>query len=74
MAKNHFKIKGEGNKCPKCKKVMERRERIKMPKNKTYYFTEWDYCLNCKFVQHYDEFKSFDWQEDERQQSFLRSI
>ena len=66
---------GEGKECKKCWKPMERRKHpINWKSKKSYYFTEWDYCQNCKHIQHYDEFKSSDWQEIERQQSFLKSI
>lgn len=63
--RSYAKVKGKGNDCPKCGEVMERRERKLAPKNKTYFFTEWDYCTNCSHVQHYEEFKSNDWKENE---------
>lgn len=72
--KSYAKVKGEGKDCPKGCGKMQRRERIKPPVNKTYYFKEWDYCPSCSHLQHYDEFKSDTWQEEERQRSFLRSI
>lgn len=72
---NHYaQIKGIGNNCPKCIEPMQRRERVKAPKDKTYFFTEWDYCLKCGHVQHYDEFKCPNWKEIERQQSFLINL
>ncbi len=24
-----------------------------------YYFSEWDYCKNCKHVQHYNKYKQY---------------
>lgn len=63
--KSYAFVKGKGNDCPKCKIPMQRRARKKPPANKTYFFTEWDYCPNCSHIQHYDEFKSSDWKEAE---------
>lgn len=68
-----YKIIGLGNKCPKCLKEMERRGHNERPK-KTWYYEMWDYCKDCKHVQHYDDFKSLAWQEDERREQFLRDI
>ena len=72
--KSYARIKGDGNSCPKCGKPMQRRERIKPPENKTYFYKEWDYCIDCRHVQHYEEFKSSQWQEDEQQKSFFESL
>ena len=69
-----YNIIGQGNECPKCRNKMERREHKEIPTTKTYYFKKWDYCQPCGHLQHYEEFKSSAWQEDERQQSFLKSI
>jgi len=49
-------------KCPKCDQEMERRKH--RPNeiahlSKPYYFSEWDYCKNCRHVQHYEKFKVF---------------
>ena len=71
---NRINRKLSENKCPKCKELMERRSWKEKPKNKNYFYTEWDYCKPCGFVQHYEEFKSNDWQEDERQDSFMRNL
>lgn len=64
-----------GNKCPKCSESMKRK---KHPSHwiptKSYYFTEWDHCEKCKHVQHYDEFRSQGWQEQERQSNHLKNI
>lgn len=57
--KGYAKVKGLGNDCPKCSSVMERRERTRVPKNKAYFFSEWDYCKLCSHVQHYNEFKIY---------------
>jgi hypothetical protein len=63
-----------GGDCPKCKNKMERRKRIKPPTGKSYFYTEWDYCRPCQHVQHYDQFKSANWQEEELQHQFFKSI
>ena len=72
--KRYARRKGDGKECPKCKVLMERRERIIPPVNKSYFYKEWDYCLKCGHIQHYPEFMSEDWKEDERQQTFLSSL
>jgi len=53
---------GDGKPCPKCFKVMERRKHKDIP-SKTWFYQKWDYCLDCKHVQHYEEFKSNAWKE-----------
>jgi hypothetical protein len=81
-------IKSDGEQCPHCKKTMQRRghttisdKQLKQP----YYYSEWDYCYPCKHVQHYEKFKVFnvsyrkpehiqDYEEIQRQESFLRNI
>ena len=68
------RVRSDSGNCPKCNTVMQRRERIKPPTNKTYFFTEWDYCPNCSFIQHYEEFKSTDWQESEEMENHFFSI
>lgn len=35
---------------------MQRRKRI-CSRIDTYWFSEWDYCVNCKHVQHYEKYK-----------------
>lgn len=68
-------IIGEGENCPKCKKPMSRKKHPPHWRNiKSYYYTEWDYCKPCGHVQHYEEYKSHEWQEVERQKSFFKSI
>lgn len=61
---------------------MERRahkEGFTRKKENYYFFKEWDYCKPCKHLQHYEEFKvttgrGSDWEEIQRQTSFLRSL
>jgi uncharacterized protein with PIN domain len=72
--KQYAKVKGIGKDCPKCKVPMETRERILPPKDKSYYYTQWDYCTQCGHVQHYEQYKSSDWQEVERQDQFMKSL
>ena len=46
--------------CPKCSTKMERRKHYKITpkmKEKAYLFSEWDFCLKCKHLQHYNKFK-----------------
>lgn len=45
--------------CPQCRRTMERRAHVTVPENKPYYFSEWDYCINCGYLQHYEKFKVF---------------
>jgi hypothetical protein len=74
MKVKNIKVNISEKVCPKCKKLMERRTRIGRPKNKTYYYTEWDYCKPCGHVQHYDEYKSAKWQEDDNRAEFCKHI
>ena len=50
-----------GKVCPVCCKKMERRgwKFGREPKHKPYYFKAWDYCNNCRRIQHYEEFKTY---------------
>ena len=48
------------DRCPRCFRPIEQRRHnehetayLKRP----YYFTEWDFCASCGYVQHYEEFK-----------------
>lgn len=69
-------VLGEGEKCVRCGEIMERRKHRFHPK-KNWFFTEWDYCknINCKMsVQHYEKYKSQDWQEIENQENHMRDI
>lgn len=60
--------------CPKCNALMQRRSHAFPPKNKNYFFTEWDYCNKCGHIQHYEEFKSADWKEYARQSDHMRDL
>lgn len=71
-----YNVIGAGLECNQCGQVMERREHNEKPL-RTWFYTEWDYCKNndCnKNVQHYEKYKSSEWQEDERQESFFRDL
>jgi len=48
--------KSEAQLCPRCDCEMERRKHKTIP-DKEYYFSQWDYCKKCKYLQHYDEYK-----------------
>jgi hypothetical protein len=60
MKLKRVRIKGIGNPCPVCGRSMERREHT-LPhpthSKKPYGFSEWDWCPDCKYLQHYEEFK-----------------
>lgn len=68
-----IRIKGIGDRCPKCSNEMERREHTSRPKTE-YFYTEWDYCKNCKHVQHYEKYKSLLWQEIENHETILNRL
>ena len=59
--------------CVNCNIPYERRKRKERPANK-YFFTEWDYCNRCKRVQHYDQYKCRNWQEEEANYQHFNSI
>lgn len=66
---------GVGEGCPKCKVEMNRRKHPEYFKSKkSYYYEQWDFCEKCKHVQHYEEFKSKDWRENEDKESFINSL
>jgi len=65
------KIIGSGNSCHKCGEIMTRKAHINSPLK--FHYTQWDVC-KCGVVKHYEEFKSNDWQEYERQNNFIRSL
>lgn len=46
--------------CTECDSQMirkKRSEKAKLKKDQKYFFTEWDFCPRCFFVQHYEEHK-----------------
>ena len=46
--------------CKECGEIMERRKHSYLSPellDKPYYFTEWDYCKKCGYVQHYERYK-----------------
>src|SRR5258706_1939745 len=59
MQPKKIRVKGSSEKCPRCRSIMQRREHTTIPQNKPYYFSEWDYCINCGYLQHYEKFKVF---------------
>jgi hypothetical protein len=68
-----YKIVGYINECPKCNKLMERREHNERPR-KIWFYEKWDYCKDCGHLQHYEEFKSDDWKELDQQNLFFKNI
>ncbi len=61
MAKRkRYDIIGTGEKCPKCSQLMQRREHKEIGErilNQPFYFREWDYCIDCNHIQHYEYLK-----------------
>ncbi len=55
MSKQRWKLIGQIEECPKCNKLMQRREHSEIP-SKQFYYTEWDYCEDCNHVQHYNKY------------------
>lgn len=72
---NKSVVIGVGMDCPKCNEPMKRKGHPPHWKSvKSYFYTQWDVCHKCKHVQHYEEFKSEQWREDERRLNFLKDI
>lgn len=68
-----YRVIGKGNKCNSCSKEMQRREHLEKP-SKIYFYEKWDFCTDCKYVKHYEEFKNPQWKESERLQEHFKSI
>lgn len=47
------------SKCPKCSTLMLRKHRkdTKRIKKSGFGYSQWDFCPNCRYVQHYDCFR-----------------
>jgi hypothetical protein len=59
MKKKYITI-GQGEKCPTCETIMDRREHDVLRQkqlNAPYYFQWWDVCYECGRVQHYEQAK-----------------
>lgn len=65
---------GEGSICRKCNKPTVIRKRTEKPRDKNFFYTQWEFCPRCNAVYFDEQFKSNDWKEDERQKSFLNDI
>ena len=53
---------GTGADCPRCGRPMERRghaDGFIPPPQLKYYFAYWDWCSDCRHVQHYEEAKQY---------------
>lgn len=48
-------VLGKGNACPKCKEPMQRRGHNNPLEIQAHEFWYWDYCRDCRHVQHYSE-------------------
>jgi|SRR6516162_3002944 hypothetical protein len=49
-----------GEPCPKCGQIMRRDSHDddwRPRPGQRYYFAAWDYCADCRHVQHYEKFK-----------------
>lgn len=64
--KNRSITTGKIKECPRCKKMMERKEHSRITEQmlkQPYYFTEWDYCNKhaggCGYMQMYENKKVF---------------
>ncbi len=61
MKLNRVLIVGNGENCPSCKNPMQRRKHT-LPhpthSKKAYGFSEWDWCPECRYLQHYERFKN----------------
>ena len=65
---------GEGNNCPKCNKPMIRKEHSKITEkilNQPYYYSEWDVCVPCGHIQHY-EYKKV-WNKNKRADDYKKT-
>lgn len=73
--KNHVDIVCKVNECPKCKNTMETRKhknisakQLKQP----FYFSQWDYCTNCKYIQTDEAFKV--WNRNEKAKKLVEMV
>jgi hypothetical protein len=69
-----YDIVGDGIVCRKCNGLCEIRKRKIPPKNKNFFYKQWNFCVRCNAVYFNENDKSQDWQEDERQQDFFSSL
>lgn len=65
---------GVGKPCRKCGLNTMIRKRLTPPKDKNFYYKQWEFCKNCNAVYFEEQHKSGDWQDYERQQSFFREL
>lgn len=50
----------KGKECSNCGSIMNRMrhpDNWKPSKKQSYYFSEWDICGNCRYLQHYEIFR-----------------
>lgn len=68
--KNIIVIELEGERlCPICSTPMERRKHKEITPRilgQAYYFSEWDFCTNCFYLQYYKQFIVLKEKEEER--------
>ena len=66
------------SKCPRCfKDTLEKRKYQIISdkiKKQPYYFSEWDSCTNCRFVQNYEDKKIFNQNDSGRYSRNLEEL
>lgn len=65
---------GTGKICRKCNEPTIIKKRIEPPRNKSFYYTQWEYCRRCQAVYFEEKYKSIHWQEHENQEQHLFDI
>lgn len=65
---------GIGKPCRKCNEPTIIRKRVVIPKNKDFYYKQWEFCKKCNAVYFDEQFKSPVWSEAENQESFFKSL
>ena len=65
---------GIGKMCPKCNGQCIIRKRVKPPKEKNFFYKQWDFCKRCNAVYFEEKYKCGDWQEYERQLNHFEGI
>ena len=65
---------GQGIICPKCNGVTVTRKKKNPPKNKFFYFTQYDYCFTCGAVYFNEIYKCSNWKEVQEQKDFMQTL
>jgi hypothetical protein len=89
--KKRHTVTGVGIQCPRCNHMTETRVHDVLRSkqlNAPYYFSQWDYCTRCHYMQMYEKYKVHNtndasrelkaaqtiWNEHQSQLDFLKSI